>query len=375
MVEILYSCSFPCHYSNFFVVVGSMETPPTVIQPILTENQLELQWFDDVAWKWISYIQLNQIEIRKHFTDNQSPSNLNTLPTMNLTVPGIGNYTLDFTRMRQINQFTLFERQIRFINTTTRQEIVSSVSNNNQVGDEDNYEDDENEDDYDGVTEEDRITEAMDIEDEKKEMFAPIHFSTLSASDQCVLCFESFTSTDEIVIPVNCMGHFFHRKCPGMDMGIEDYMKKTKQCPACKKRYGIVTGNMPRGKMTVNRLDMQLPGFEKHKTLELVFEFPGGRQGDDHPNPGAWYGGDHRVAYLPDSKEGQHVLALLRKAWKRKLLFTIGTSVTRGLDGCIIYNGIHFKSVPFATPSEPWGWPDPTYLHRIVQELNEKGVY
>jgi deltex-like protein len=354
-----------------------MATPATTAsstqytQSILTADQLELQWFDDAAWKWIPYIQLNQIEVRKHFTDNQSPLNLKTLPSMNLVVPGIGNYTLDFTRMRQINQATWFDRKIRFINTTTRQEIAPPVSNNDQVDNEDNYDDevDEEED------EDDEIVEAMNIEDEKKDMFAPIQFSTLSASDQCVLCFESFTATDEIVIPVNCTGHFFHRKCPGMDMGIEDYMKKTKQCPACKKRYGIITGNMPRGKMTVNRLDMQLPGFEKYKTLEIVFDFPGGRQGDDHPNPGARYGGDHRVAYLPDSDEGRHVLSLLKKAWDRKLLFTIGTSVTRGIDGCIIYNGIHFKSVPYATPSEPWGWPDPTYLHRVVQELNEKGVY
>lgn len=350
--------------------------------PALTPDQLEVQWFDDVKWKWIPYVQMNQIEIRKHLSDNNMPAVLSSLPSFNLTVPGIGHYTLDFSRMLQINQATLFERNIRFINLVTRQEVAVSSSSNNQGSTVamDNYGDDDNEIEYedDHVEEENAEDYVMDVEDEKdekKDMFMPIQFSTICASDQCVLCFESFTDKDDIVIPVNCTGHFFHKKCPGMDIGIEDYMKKTKQCPACKKRYGIVTGNMPHGKMSVNLLDMHLPGFEKDKTLEIVFDFPGGRQGDDHPNPGARYSSDHRVAYLPDSPEGRHVLSLLKKAWNRKLLFTIGTSVTRGLDGCIIYNGIHFKSVPYATPSEPWGWPDPTYLHRVVQELNDKGVY
>lgn len=357
--------------------------------PALTPNQLELQWFDDVKWKWIPYVLLNQIEIRKHISDNNTPLILTSLPAFHLTVPGIGHYTLDFSRMLQINEATLFERRIRFMNLITRRE-VSCLSYNNQSSaiamnvDNDLADDNEYDNEYDNEVEdefedeekvEDYVMDVDDEKDEKKDMFMPIKFSTICSSDQCVLCFESFTDTDDIVIPVNCTGHFFHKKCPGMDMGIEDYMKKTKQCPACKKRYGIVTGNMPYGKMSVNLLEMHLPGFEKDKTLEIVFDFPSGRQGDDHPNPGARYSSDHRVAYLPDSTEGRHVLTLIRKAWNRKLLFTIGTSVTRGLDGCIIYNGVHFKSVPYATPSEPWGWPDPTYLHRVVQELNEKGVY
>lgn len=356
----------------------------------LTPDQLELQWFDDVSWRWVPYVQMNQLEIRKHISDNKMSSenalsspdlvslaNLASLPTLHLTVPGIGHYKLDFSRMQQVNEATLFERRIRFINVVTRQEVSSNNQGQSAMMIDNDYdnEDEEVEPDDDERQEDEYVMDENDEKDEKKEMFMQIPFSSIAATDQCVLCFESFTSTDNILIPVNCTGHFFHKKCPGMDMGIEDYMKKTKQCPACKKRYGIVTGNMPRGKMLVNRLDMHLPGFEKNKTLEITFDFPSGRQGDDHPNPGARYSSDHRVAYLPDSEEGKHVLSLLKKAWNRKLLFTIGTSVTRGLDGCIIYNGVHFKSVPYATPSEPWGWPDPTYLHRVVQELNEKGVY
>ena len=131
---------------------------------------------------------------------------------------------------------------------------------------------------------------------------------------------------------------------------------------------------MPRGTMRVDVLDMALPGYEKDKTIHLTFDFPGGRQGYDHPNPGSWYEADHRVAYIPDCAEGRHVLSMLQTAWRRKLLFTIGSSVTRGLDGCIVYNGIHFKTIPYATPQEPWGWPDPTYLFRVSQELADKGI-
>lgn len=53
-------------------------------------------------------------------------------------------------------------------------------------------------------------------------------------------------------------------------------------------------------------------------------------QGDDHPHPGRAYTGTTRVAYLPSSKEGDEILELLKVAWSRRLLFTVGTSVTTG---------------------------------------------
>jgi len=42
------------------------------------------------------------------------------------------------------------------------------------------------------------------------------------------------------------------------------------------------------------------------------------------------YQGTRRRAYIPDIPEGREVLALLVKAFERKLSFLVGTSVTTG---------------------------------------------
>lgn len=53
-------------------------------------------------------------------------------------------------------------------------------------------------------------------------------------------------------------------------------------------------------------------------------------QGPAHPSPGRRYTGTKRVAYLPATKEGEDVLSLLKTAWDRRLLFSVGTSITTG---------------------------------------------
>jgi deltex-like protein len=45
---------------------------------------------------------------------------------------------------------------------------------------------------------------------------------------------------------------------------------------------------------------------------------------------GTHYTGTGRHAFLPDNKEGREVLALLVKAFNRRLSFVVGTSVTTG---------------------------------------------
>jgi len=42
--------------------------------------------------------------------------------------------------------------------------------------------------------------------------------------------------------------------------------------------------------------------------------------------------GTYRSAYLPDNKEGREVCDLLKIAFDRKLIFTVGRSVTTGMD-------------------------------------------
>uniref|UniRef100_F6SQA2 E3 ubiquitin-protein ligase n=1 Tax=Ciona intestinalis TaxID=7719 RepID=F6SQA2_CIOIN len=79
------------------------------------------------------------------------------------------------------------------------------------------------------------------------------------------------------------------------------------------------------------------------------------------------------TAYLPDNGEGREVLRLLKKAFFARLIFTIGRSVTTGLDNQIIWNGIHHKTNTHGG-AMGLGYPDPDYLNRVKDELRAKGI-
>ena len=66
------------------------------------------------------------------------------------------------------------------------------------------------------------------------------------------------------------------------------------------------------------------------------------------------------------------VLRLLQEGWKRRLIFTIGTSVTTGLRNVITWNEIHHKTSFHNTSGH--GYPDPAYLTNVTMELALQGV-
>jgi deltex-like protein len=59
---------------------------------------------------------------------------------------------------------------------------------------------------------------------------------------------------------------------------------------------------------------------------------------------GVQYRGTRRIAYVPDTVEGREVLFLLIKAFKRKVTFTVGDSVTTGRKNVVVWNSIHHKT-------------------------------
>lgn len=65
---------------------------------------------------------------------------------------------------------------------------------------------------------------------------------------------------------------------------------------------------------------------------------------EEHPNPGKPYKGTQRRAYLPNNIEGNKVLKLLEKAFRARLIFTIGRSVTSGTEDVVTWNDIHHKT-------------------------------
>ncbi|XP_059383941.1 probable E3 ubiquitin-protein ligase DTX3 isoform X1 [Carassius carassius] len=164
-------------------------------------------------------------------------------------------------------------------------------------------------------------------------------------------------------------GHSFCRSC------LEQAFQIKKACPVCRLVYGQLIGNQPAsGTMMVERdPDLELPGHEGYGCICIIYSFPPGLQAQEHPNPGVRYPGTDRVAYLPDSPEGNRVLRMLRRAFEQRLIFTIGTSMTTGMHDVITWNDIHHKTSIWGGP-RCFGYPDPTYLVRVTEELREKGI-
>lgn len=80
----------------------------------------------------------------------------------------------------------------------------------------------------------------------------------------------------------------------------------------------------------------------------------------------------NRQAYLPNNPEGVEILELLKIAWDRRVAFTIGTSVTTGVENTVVWN-IHHKTCQTGGV-EYFGYPDPTYFQRVKWELEANGI-
>jgi len=84
--------------------------------------------------------------------------------------------------------------------------------------------------------------------------------------------------------------------------------------------------------------NMPLETYEGIATWYIHYQFFDGWRN------GVKYRGTSRNAYVPDTKEGREVLLLLIKAFKRKVSFTVGDSVTTGRSNVVVWNSIHHKT-------------------------------
>jgi deltex-like protein len=183
---------------------------------------------------------------------------------------------------------------------------------------------------------------------------------------ECSICNEALHGAVRLQ---RCEAHGFHHNC------LVQWFAHRPACPVCRERYSVAGGNQPlNGKMSMTASTHILSGFEgiSSGTYIIRYMFPDGIQDNTHANPGRPYTGGTRYAYLPACPEGNAVLARLQIAWQRRLIFTIGESVTVGPAGGdrIIWNGIHHKTAP----DGPYGYPDATYLQRVTAELVAAGV-
>jgi len=79
---------------------------------------------------------------------------------------------------------------------------------------------------------------------------------------------------DEISYPKKlACGHSFCSTC------IAEYFRRGQEkCPTCGKVFGVLRGNQPAGKFAKKVIDVSLPGYERHKTIEITYTIPGGIQ-------------------------------------------------------------------------------------------------
>lgn len=193
--------------------------------------------------------------------------------------------------------------------------------------------------------------------------------SAVEEQNTCVICLDEVPRDPKKAKKLDKCGHEFCKDC------IESYFESAKKsCPVCNTVYGISAGTQPDGKMDVRVTSQCLPGYPAGtKTIEISYTIRSGVQGPQHPHPGRSFSGTHRTAYLPDTTEGREVLGLLKKAFDHRLIFTIGQSRTTGLEDTVTWNDIHHKTSMHGGSSN-FGYPDPTYLNRVKQELADKGI-
>lgn len=164
-----------------------------------------------------------------------------------------------------------------------------------------------------------------------------------------------------------CYGHYFYAG------SILKALNEKIECPACKQAYGPITGNQPDGRLYVTKQKAKCSGHDTEYSVKMLFEFPGGVQGKEHPNPGKNYFGDLREAYFPNTKEGRKWTVLVRLAFERKLMFHIGRSQTLKADNRIVFGSIHLKTSTNGG-TEKHGYPDENYFENLRKELAMKNI-
>jgi len=182
----------------------------------------------------------------------------------------------------------------------------------------------------------------------------------------------NFSSRHNSARKLKTCDHVIHRKC------LENMLKHGNaaylQCPCCKTVQGVRMGTRPlTGTIQHTKMNVPLPGYERFRTIEILFNFQNGIQGSEHPNPGQYFEarGFPRKAYLPDSREGIRALYGLYKAWEQRLIFTVGRSLTTNQNNVVTFDSIHLKTKISALEH---GYPDPSYLSNLFDELKGFGI-
>jgi len=130
---------------------------------------------------------------------------------------------------------------------------------------------------------------------------------------------------------------------------------------------GEPQGPCPSGVMEIRLSQMPCPGFDATNAIQIEYSINRGTQKSYHDNPGQYFMGTRRVAYLPNNDDGLRLLARLKYAWRRGLTFSVGTSLTTGMSNVVVWSSIHHKT---SLHGGPHSFPDPNYLNNCNGSLD-----
>jgi len=209
-------------------------------------------------------------------------------------------------------------------------------------------------------------------------------YSSCSASDSCSICLSDLVPPEgndvdmtgaagnacgsnagcratNPVFQLSC-GHAYHSTC------IKHWFDQKKVCPQCNQNFGKVIGVQPRvGSLRWYTEAFSLPGHpDAEETIVIEFHFPSGVD-----ESGQAYDGRKPKGYLPGNAQGILLLELFKVAFRRRVMFGLGESMTFGHRRPTF--NIHIKTST-NRGSAGHGYPDGAYFKRALEELQANGV-
>ncbi|XP_061162265.1 uncharacterized protein LOC133171518 [Saccostrea echinata] len=193
---------------------------------------------------------------------------------------------------------------------------------------------------------------------------SPVKKTKFKTAEKCDICAERVHNPKTL----DKCGHVFCTRC------IDRHFLYHSECPTCGKKYEMVKRGQPFGVMEISQNPNKLAGYEQSDgTIVIKYTFKEGYQTSLHPSPGNKYAGISHTAYIPNTAKGKLVARLLNVAFSRHLLFRVAPSSTKSTDGIIVWNGVRHKTSIHGGENGN-GYPDSSYLDRVLDELYAKGV-
>lgn len=186
--------------------------------------------------------------------------------------------------------------------------------------------------------------------------------ASTSFSSHAAPMFADLSAENEThVFQLTC-GHAYHQGC------LAQWFNQRKRCPQCQKDYGKVLGDQPaRGSFSWYLEDSTLPGHpDARQTIVIQFDFPSGTD-----EKGITYDGRKPKGYLPCNAQGIVLLELFKVAFRRRVMFGLGDSMTFGAYRPTF--NIHIKT-SMHRGATGHGYPDDSYFQRSLGELRTNGV-